>query len=189
MTNAPRIMFIRHAEKPDKVAAGVTAAGTPDKEDLIVQGWQRAGALGRFFAPVDPATIAKGISQPGAIFAAMVNKKSSSLRPQHTVGPLAGLLNLTVDICFGEGDEAALAKAAIAAAQTMPVLIAWQHQDIPTIIKAINDKHHLGPKKWPGDRFDLVWVLDGDGKGGWTFSQVPQLLLPGDSPKLVPLES
>ena len=187
MTKTPRIMFIRHAEKPDKVAAGVTAAGTPDKEDLIVQGWQRAGALGRFFAPVDPATRAKGISQPGTIFAAMVNAKSSSLRPQHTVGPLAGLLGLTVNIGFGEGDEPALAKAAIAAAQTMPVLIAWQHQDIPTIIKAINDKHHLGPRKWPGDRFDLVWVLDGDGKGGWTFSQVPQLLLPGDSPELVPV--
>jgi hypothetical protein len=181
-------MFIRHAEKPDATAAGVTPAGTPDKEDLIVQGWQRAGALGRFFAPVDPATRVKGISQPGIIYAAMVNAKSSSLRPQHTVGPLAGLLNLTVDICYGEGDEPALAKAAIAAAQTMPVLIAWQHQDIPTIIKAING-HHLGPHKWPGDRFDLVWVLDGDGKGGWTFSQVPQLLLPGDSATLVPVGS
>ena len=184
MSKTPRIMFIRHAEKPDDVAAGVAAAGTPDKEDLIVQGWQRAGALGRFFAPVDASTRAKGISQPGIIFAAVVNAKSSSLRPQHTVGPLAGLLGLTVDICFGEGDEPALAKAAVAASQTMPVLIAWQHQDIPTIIKAING-HHLGPKKWPGDRFDLVWVLDGDGKGGWSFSQVAQLLLPGDSAKLV----
>ena len=186
MPKTPRIMFIRHAEKPDTVAAGVTAAGTPDKEDLIVQGWQRAGALGRFFAPVDPATRAKGISQPGIIFAAMVNKKSSSLRPQHTVGPLAGLLGLTVNIGFGEGDEPALAKAAIAAAQTMPVLIAWQHQDIPTIIKAING-HHLGPKKWPGDRFDLVWVLDQTSGGGWAFSQVAQLLLPGDSAALVPV--
>jgi len=67
----------------------------------------------------------------------------------------------------------------------MPMLIAGRHQDIPAIINAING-HHLGPHRWPGDRFDLARVPDGDGKGGWTFSQVPQLLLPGDSPNPVP---
>jgi hypothetical protein len=38
------------------------------------------------------------------------------------------------------------------------------------------------PHKWPDDRFDIVWVLDEAGTD-WAFSQIPQMLLSGDSPK------
>jgi hypothetical protein len=37
------------------------------------------------------------------------------------------------------------------------------------------------PQKWPDTRFDLVWVLDRQPSGHWTFAQVPQMLLSGDS--------
>jgi hypothetical protein len=36
--------------------------------------------------------------------------------------------------------------------------------------------------KWPDERFDIVWVLDRDGER-WKFSQLPQMLLAGDSEK------
>jgi hypothetical protein len=36
------------------------------------------------------------------------------------------------------------------------------------------------PVKWPGKRFDLVWILDRADEG-WRFSQIGQLLLPGDT--------
>ena len=39
------------------------------------------------------------------------------------------------------------------------------------------------PRSGPADRFDLVWVFDivgSDPPTGWTFTQVPQLLLAGD---------
>jgi len=44
---ATKIMIIRHAEKPseDGLTNGVNMSGTKDPEDLIVRGWQRAGAL------------------------------------------------------------------------------------------------------------------------------------------------
>jgi hypothetical protein len=49
-----RIMFIRHAEKPRvDVAIRLEADGTADPESLTVRGWQRAGALARFFCPVE----------------------------------------------------------------------------------------------------------------------------------------
>ena len=50
---ANKIMVIRHAEKPsdDGAIEGVTAAGEKCKHELIVRGWQRAGALARLFAP------------------------------------------------------------------------------------------------------------------------------------------
>jgi hypothetical protein len=54
--SARKIMIIRHAEKPDPSAniVGVTEGGDVDKDDLTVRGWQRAGALVRFFNPVAP---------------------------------------------------------------------------------------------------------------------------------------
>ena len=48
-----KIMIIRHAEKPPDSGGpfGVTAGGEKDAESLIIQGWQRAGALACLFAP------------------------------------------------------------------------------------------------------------------------------------------
>jgi broad specificity phosphatase PhoE len=51
-----RIMFIRHAEKPvDGGDDGVTPKGHADPESLTPRGWQRAGALARFFQPLPAA--------------------------------------------------------------------------------------------------------------------------------------
>lgn len=178
-----KIMIVRHAEKPETKPVkldGVTPAGKKDKEDLIVLGWQRAGALARFFAPLAPNVIAAGLETPATIFAAAVNSKSKSMRPQHTVTPLSQLTGIAIDTSFGKTDEAKLAPAAKAAAANGPVLIAWQHQDIPTIVNDIAGAG-LCPAAWPGDRFDMVWVLDSQDGTTWTFSQVPQMLLQGDS--------
>lgn len=176
-----KIMFIRHAEKPTAKDAGVTPKGVADKEDLIVLGWQRAGALARFFAPKVPANITPGIATPAALFAAAANKKEGSMRPQHTILPLSKLLGIKTNASFGKGDEAPLIAAVKAAAQTGVVLVAWQHTDIPAFVQAIAG-NGVCPAKWPGKRFDMVWVLDSTSNGGWAFSQVPQLLLDKDSP-------
>ncbi len=180
----PKIMFIRHGEKPFGTTLGVSPKGKDDKEDLIVQGWQRAGALARFFSPVDPSTIPAGLAVPTRIFAAAVNAASKSKRPRHTVTPLAELMGLKIDHKYGDGQEAALARAAVAASANGPVLIAWQHGEIPCIIAQVAGTP-LAPK-WPGDRFDLVWVLDSSDGTNWTFSQVPQMLIAGDVATTVP---
>ncbi len=174
-----KIMFIRHAEKPTAKDAGITPKGVADKEDLIVLGWERAGALARFFAPRDPKTIAPGLATPHALFASAANLKEGSMRPQHTVLPLAKLLGIKANTAFGKGDESGLLTAVKAAAKLGPVLIAWQHTDIPGFVKKIAGP--VCPAKWPAARFDMVWVLDSTASDGWSFSQVPQLLLHGDS--------
>jgi hypothetical protein len=177
-----KIMLIRHAEKPETKPKidGITPEGKKDKEDLIVRGWQRAGALARFFAPAPPHVVAAGLGTPETIFAAAVNAQSKSIRPQHTVTPLSQLTGVAIGTSYGKGDEAGLATGARAAAANGPVLIAWQHQDIPAIVTAIAGAG-LCPAKWPGGRFDMVWVLDSSDGTNWTFSQVPQMLLQGDS--------
>lgn len=180
----PKIMFIRHGEKPEPGFDGVTPAGKKDKEDLIVLGWQRAGALARFFSPLPPNTIATGLEVPTSIFAAAVNSASKSIRPQHTVTPLSQLTGIAIQDTLGDGDEAALGTAVKAAAANGPVLVAWQHQQIPCLIASVAGTP-LAPQ-WPGDRFDLVWVLDSKDGTNWTFSQVPQMLIAGDSETPVP---
>jgi hypothetical protein len=179
---ATKIMLIRHAEKPtdDGAFVGVSAAGSQDSHELIVRGWQRSGALVRFFAPLDGNFVDARLAQPRTIFASGVAKHSTSLRPQHTVLELATVLKLHLTLSDPKGDEAALVADAIAA--NGPVLIAWEHEAIPTIANAILGNSKTCPQKWPGSRCDLVWVLDRPSTSGpWSFAQVPQMLLSDDS--------
>jgi len=68
------------------------------------------------------------------------------------------------------------------------VLISWEHEAIPGIANRILADTTSCPQKWPGDRFDLVWIFDRNSEGGdWRFSQVPQLLLPGDLAETIPI--
>ena len=185
---ASKIMIIRHAEKPsdDGSIVGVSQNGSPDPEELIVRGWQRSGALVRFFEPNSGPLSNPALATPDAIFASGVGKHSKSLRPQHTVLALAEFLKLETDLSHAKGEEGALVADAI----TRPgnVLIAWEHELIPTIADQIPGAKPPHPQQWPGERFDLVWVFDRvPGAQNWTFTQVPQILLPGDVSDLIPL--
>jgi hypothetical protein len=184
---ANKIMVIRHAEKPsdDGSIKGVDAAGKEDKHELIVRGWQRAGALARLFAPLKAFTDPR-LAQPKTIFASKVDDQSSSLRPQHTVLGLATLLGPQAQFVldYGKGKEDKLVEAVIAA--DGPVLIAWEHEAIPDIGNVILGNKTTVPQKWPGARFDLVWVFDRVGaSSAWNFAQVPQLVLSGDSSEVI----
>jgi hypothetical protein len=61
------------------------------------------------------------------------------------------------------------------------VLVSWEHKRIPKLVAMLPGAPPV-PQDWPDDRFDIVWVFDRAG-AGWSFSQIPQRLLPGDSPK------
>jgi hypothetical protein len=67
------IMIIRHAEKPDTKGLapfGVNSDGVQDWESLIIQGWQRAGALVVLFDPARGPLQAPGLAVPSLIYAA-----------------------------------------------------------------------------------------------------------------------
>jgi hypothetical protein len=40
-------------------------------------------------------------------------------------------------------------------------------------------------ERWPGDRFDVVWILKAKANG-WDFVQTPQMLMPGDQDAAIP---
>jgi len=172
-------MIIRHAEKPSKdgLVHGVTHIGEHDRHALSVRGWQRAGALVRFFAPLVPRPGDSPIATPRTIFASAATAQSPSLRSLHTVELLAAALGVPVRATFPEGAERALA-AEVRASQG-PALVAWHHKTIPALARFIAGDDLGCPDSWPDDRFDVVWVLDED-PSGWHFSQVAQRLLPHD---------
>jgi len=176
-----KIMLIRHAEKPDETGAvlGVDEDGRANPNQLSVRGWQRAGALVRLFAPPSGQPCPAGIETPSAIFACKPLNASCSVRHFSTVWPLAASLQIPVNYEIGKDDEAALLNAVRSVSGA--VLICWPHEPIPSLVRGLAGDLPGVPVKWPGKRFDLVWVLDHTGTG-WSFHQAGQLLLPGDVP-------
>jgi len=181
---AKKIMIVRHAEKPADSGApyGVDINGNQNPESLIPRGWQRAGALAVLFDPVDGKLQNPGLAVPQHLYAAGVGKHSNSLRPEETITPLSEKLGIKIHNKYLKEDQADMIKDAMG--RDGIVLIAWQHQDIPGIANLILGNSTAAPQTWPGDRFDVVWIFDLQ-NDAYTFSQVPQRLLAGDSDSVI----
>jgi hypothetical protein len=180
---APKIMIIRHAEKPAGKVAGVDETGASSAHDLSVRGWQRAGALACLFAPAHGPLQNALLAKPAFIFASAAATDpepgdTKSRRSEETVTPLAHLIGVDISLKFGKGQETALAKAAQAC--NGPVLIAWRHEGINAIAGSILGAEVALPS-WPKERFDVVYVLTlNPSTGTYSFAQVTQRLLAGD---------
>jgi hypothetical protein len=180
---APKIMIIRHAEKPAGKVAGVDEMGASSGHHLSVRGWQRAGALACFFAPAQGPLQNLLLAKPAFIFASAAATDpepgdTRSRRSEETVAPLAQLIGVDINLNFSKGQETALAHAALAC--NGPVLIAWRHEGIPLISNAILGMG-AAPQSWPKERFDVVFVFTlNPSTGTYSFAQVAQRLLAGD---------
>ena len=186
MSQAPLIMLIRHAEKaePEDAETGVKKSGEDDNHSLSVEGWQRAGALVSLFAPLGRPLPEPRLARPASMIAEFADAPGSeekkSKREEQTLLPLGKVLGVEPDFSFGKGQEKEAAAKAMKS--DAPVLIAWEHHKICELAKAILDDPHI-PNKWPKDRYDVVFVFRLGSDGKYTFEQVPQLLLAGDSDK------
>jgi hypothetical protein len=105
------------------------------------------------------------------------------------MGRLSGRLGVAIDSPFGEGQEPQLA-ASVVSSYSGVVLICWEHDHIPALASALPTVPGTAiPKKWPGDRFDVVWtftLVPGSAPARYTFGQVPQQLLSGDTDTVIP---
>jgi hypothetical protein len=177
-----KIILIRHAEKPvpDQGILGVDELGRPDRRSLSVRGWQRAGALVRFFAPRHGAPADEAIERPDVLFAA--SPRSKSRRPLQTLCNLAAHLDLAIQQEFdSDGDEARLIDAARSTATV--ALVSWRQDSMAALARLLLDDDVPVPE-WDKQRFDIAWVFTRE-RRAWRFTQVPQLLLPGDLPSVM----
>ncbi|MFD0265391.1 hypothetical protein ACFVGY_02180 [Streptomyces sp. NPDC127106] len=166
------VMVIRHGEKPYAGDTGEDGDGKQSPGFLAGRGRRRAQALPRLFTPTRSALLPR----PAAVFAA--GGAAAPARCRQTVAPLAAALHTRVRAEFAVGAEAALAGAVLAA--PMPVLVCWEHQGVPRLIRSLGAHRVLGvPAVWP-DRYDLVWLFTRS-RGRWSFRELPQHLLAGDA--------
>ena len=186
MAKAEKIMVIRHGEKPQGAIPpyGVTVDGEQDVNSLLVAGWTRAGALAVLFAPSRGELQSPELAKPQTVFAGSDDASKSSKRPEETVSIVAQKLKLRTNTTYAVGQEQELTTAAMSCDGV--VLIGWEHKHIPLIANAILG-NTSAPQNWPGARFDVVWVFDLNVTSDtYRFSQVCELLLPGDSPEPIP---
>jgi hypothetical protein len=181
-----KIMVVRHGEKPEKDEDihGVNPEGEHDRNELSTRGWQRSGALARFFNPLHGLFAHPALAKPDAVFAAAPTGHVQSERSCHTVQAVAELLGLKVNLKHSKGEEKKLVEDAIATHGV--VLIGWEHNAIVEVANLILGNDKSCPQKWPDSRFDLVWVFDHQPHpADWKLTQVAQMVLPGDSTNLI----
>ncbi|MEU5806268.1 hypothetical protein [Streptomyces sp. NPDC047718] len=166
------VMVIPHAEEPYAGDTGEDGAGHESPGFLAARGRRRAEALPRLFTPTRSALLPR----PAAVFAA--GGAAAAAHCRQTVAPLAAALHTRIRTEFTVGAEAALAGSVLAAPK--PVLVCWEHQGVPHLIRALGAHQVLGvPAVWP-DRHDLVWLFTRS-RGRWSFREVGQHLLAGDA--------
>ncbi len=161
------ILVIRHAEKPD--------AGT----GLSADGEARAQAYVNYFEHFNLD------GQPlklDYLFAAADSKKSH--RPRLTIEPTGKALGLGIDSRFKDKDFQGLADEIRSRPHGHAMLIAWHHEDIPALLRALGaDPAQVIPNtKWPEDVYGWLIQLRYDQNGQLVESKrINEKLLPDDS--------
>jgi hypothetical protein len=135
-SSARRLVFIRHAERPD------------NGENLNCVGFNRSVLL--------PAVLYRKFRLPTDIFipslkSGNVTKRS---RMMETILPYAIKFNLSINSKYDEDDSKGIAAALLK--ETGTVIIVWDHTKIPDIVSQLGIKQYL---KWEHDDFDSIWII------------------------------
>lgn len=166
---------------------GVDIDGNQDEHSLITRGWQRAGGLASFFDPSDGVFTSPLVSVP-TLCAVPRYGDPDKHRTYQTVWPLALKLGTEPTVTVAVGKESDLAAWILQ--QDGVVLACWEHKHIIDLTTALGPVISGGdvPGPWPSDRFDIVVALTPDPAhpGSYLCTQIPQLLLAGDSSEPIP---
>lgn len=159
-----QILLIRHAEKPD------------NGPELSARGWQRAYALPRLFQR--PEFYAYGT--PAALYAMAPSKPGGSVRALQTLSYISQQFGLPLRAQYTR-DQTEDVLREIANDRSLDgklVVICWQHEELSSFVEQIGVP---GIFRYPKDVYDRVWLVH-LAYGRPTLYDLPQRLLPGDSP-------
>ena len=198
------IYIIRHGEKPADPPPlapgqsppppappfGVDDQGVQDPHGLLPRGWQRSGALAVLFDPAR-GPLQAGLLAPAALLSPSYGNPASTAghRTYQTIQGLSERLGLAIVSAFAEGQEPQL-TASVVSGYSGVVLICWEHNHIPALASSLPaTAGTVIPQQWPGDRFDVIWTftrVPGAAAAQYTFGQVAQQLLAGDTDTVIP---
>jgi len=132
-----KLVFIRHAEKPD--------AG----DNLSCAGFNRALKL--------PEVLKAKFGLPDHIYVPAMHQGKSTPRARmfQTISPFAVKYNLSINSNFEEEDDNGVAKELTSKKGT--ILIVWEHNQIKPLLKALGMK--VKDLQWPDDDFDSIWIV------------------------------
>lgn len=191
----PEVVYIiRHGEKPEEprsrrarpAHSGVDFHGNQNEHSLLPRGWQRSGALAALFDP-SQGPLRAGLQVPAMLFSPSYgdSSKAAQHRTHQTISGISDRLGIAIATDYAKGNEQQLA-AALAKSGPGAVLICWDHAHIPALASALPLVHGtVVPKKWPDDRFDVIWAFALVANDEYAFAQVPQLLLSGDTDTII----
>ena len=150
---AGKILYlIRHGEKPTK--GGVMLSG---------KGHERSLCIAEIFN--DNQFIA-----PKRIIAQPVGEGHRSMRSALTVQPLATKLNISIELeCTASNYECIVDS--VFKDREGPILIAWEHKRLRTILQRFVKKRRATLPKILGNQFDLVWKVDTEKKAFVSYAQ------------------
>jgi hypothetical protein len=194
MDGSPEVIYIiRHAEKPLKPPlSGVDFEGSQNEHSLLPRGWQRSGAIAALFHP-EFGPLRDGLRSPTMLVAPSWGHpgKTAAHRSYQTIQGLGEHLGEPIMAEFAQGQEKELADSLVRDHSGV-VLICWEHKHIPLIATALPlASGTVIPRKWPRERYDVIWVLTRAAEPGpvsYVFSQIPQQLLAGDAATVIPAD-
>jgi hypothetical protein len=188
------IYIIRHGEKPEEPQSrraapahrGVDFHGNQNEHSLLPRGWQRSGALAALFDP-SQGPLRAGLQVPRTLISPSYGDggKTAQHRTHQTISGISDRLGIAIASDFAKGHEPRLA-AALKKSGPGAVLICWDHAHIPALASALPLVYGtVIPKTWPDDRFDLIWTFTLVTGDKYSFAQVPQLVLSGDTDTVI----
>ena len=188
------IYIIRHGEKPEEPALrraaparrGVDFHGNQNEHSLLPRGWQRSGALAALFDP-SQGPLRAGLRVPRMLISPWYgdSAKTAEHRTHQTISGISDRLGIAIAADFAKGHEEQLA-AELKKSGPGTVLICWDHAHIPALASALPlVDGTIIPNTWPEDRFDVIWAFTLAGNNKYSFDQVPQLLLSGDTDTVI----
>jgi hypothetical protein len=139
-----RVVIIRHGEKP--------AQG----DNLSCAGLNRALALPTVLNQLLP-------TPPNYTYVPLIGtngQKTSTARMFQTITPYAVQHNLTINSDYTVANTPGIAKELRRKRGT--VLLVWEHESIPKIVKKLGIKESL---EWPDADFDSIWTISFSGGG------------------------
>jgi len=162
------IIMLRHGEKDDN------ADGKDDTlHELSATGKKRAEAFKVAWLAGPP----NGLPKPDRCVASKGNTASN--RPLKTIEPYQLAAGLPMNTKYdAEVDYKTLGPWLAQRLDT--TLVCMEHSAIINTFKLLGKIDPPLPKAWDDKRFDLYWVFTSDDGKNWKFTQVPELLLPGD---------